>query len=579
MTTGIVTLLLTNVASVVASHHTSVEESDGLPLFDVKRPSVVPPVQDFRPGSPVSRPRIRSTKLAEGQPVWVLLAYTLLPWLFNSNQPLTKPELLTVIMAIVSSFVGWHVLRGFCSGGNNFGLTTKQHAMTSFIATATAGAGLLMLFQIVAAAATGTHGGHFILVIIRVVGNAYSYVFNPPPDARIVDYFTNMLISVGTCEEVTKLLPVALLLRRGKARSLPIRDFMFVGAMSGLGFGVAEGLWYSRTEYIPGGSLFGTYVIRFASCAIMHGVWTVMATVILFHVRGVVKEIGGGGFFVDWIVLLLALAVICLPPAICHSLYNTLVTLDVPLFPTAVDAVAVLGVASLRVPTNLKNESTTVGHSRLASTRRQRAQPVWPWVLLGSGLTLVGLCGLGALFVEDTQPNSRMPQQSVGTEPADAFEQLALAFKRQLPATLSPTESFNDVTYDVQRRNSVVLPYEGIIHFALSVGYETVPVGNGLEDMPLKHSLVVDVSVSYVYDVKTNRWQFQRVILRGREIKADEVLLLMADMMGVGQTVRERLEAKRRSFGGEYTRGSEMERAAQESQFLNLCLNIPSVLE
>ncbi|MBF2065382.1 MAG: PrsW family intramembrane metalloprotease [Calothrix sp. C42_A2020_038] len=95
----------------------------------------------------------------------------------------------------------------------------------------------------------------------------------------IIPQLIGFILGVGVLEESCKALPIYLfLLRTGKLKD-PLTS-AFYGAMSGLGFAVAEGVGYSyryAESLVRGQSDFGFYVlintIRFVSLPLYHAIW------------------------------------------------------------------------------------------------------------------------------------------------------------------------------------------------------------------------------------------------------------------------------------------------------------------
>src|SRR5688572_21698684 len=110
-------------------------------------------------------------------------------------------------------------------------------------------------------------------------------------------------------------------MRKSKSDELSLTTVLFIGAASGLGFGIAESLnysaFYSATE-----QPLHAYVLRFLSAAWGHGVYTAATSAVLFQCRAALKD-GSRLSFDHALGLLLLLALVALPVAFIHAVYNT----------------------------------------------------------------------------------------------------------------------------------------------------------------------------------------------------------------------------------------------------------------
>jgi RsiW-degrading membrane proteinase PrsW (M82 family) len=154
-----------------------------------------------------------------------------------------------------------------------------------------------------------------------------------------------MIFSVGLCEELVKLLPVLCLILTNKLQSL--RSVLYIGAISGLGFGIAEGVHYSFNVYLPGEAPLSVYLMRFFGVAFSHAIWTVVAATVLFlakdDVRITLKQLSFNtrrNFNVNFLLLLF---VIVMASAIPHSLYDSFCVHGAKWLAYITDALMVLG--------------------------------------------------------------------------------------------------------------------------------------------------------------------------------------------------------------------------------------------
>jgi RsiW-degrading membrane proteinase PrsW (M82 family) len=89
--------------------------------------------------------------------------------------------------------------------------------------------------------------------------------------------------------------------------------------MSGVGFGVSEGITYAYDFYngISGGQI---YLIRFASCVALHAIWSAATGINIYRRRA---QFEGYMHFVTWIHQVVATIIV---PMILHGLYDTMLT-------------------------------------------------------------------------------------------------------------------------------------------------------------------------------------------------------------------------------------------------------------
>jgi RsiW-degrading membrane proteinase PrsW (M82 family) len=94
-----------------------------------------------------------------------------------------------------------------------------------------------------------------------------------------------------------------------------------VGFLSGIGFGVSEGIHYSSNMYngVTGGD---AYVVRFISCVALHAVWSGAAAVFIFRHQGQLQ--GSENVWAGAITWVAMVAV----PMVLHGLYDTLLKKD-----------------------------------------------------------------------------------------------------------------------------------------------------------------------------------------------------------------------------------------------------------
>jgi RsiW-degrading membrane proteinase PrsW (M82 family) len=127
----------------------------------------------------------------------------------------------------------------------------------------------------------GTAGIVLLLLIHRL---PFVRAFYDAASGRsgFLNSLSGFLLGVGACEELVKLLPLAVVVRRGG--NLDVRGATAWGLAMGAGFGVSEGIWYSAEFYnglLPG----DVYLVRFVSCVALHMVWSAAAAARLWDTR------------------------------------------------------------------------------------------------------------------------------------------------------------------------------------------------------------------------------------------------------------------------------------------------------
>lgn len=251
-----------------------------------------------------------------------------------------------------------------------------------FIFTAVAGVLLLLLFQnIVLASVNGKDSSNFGPVwymLLRGIGKGYQSALQPSGSFFGTLFAT--FFSVALCEEFIKALPV-LRLVLSKNVNLMSRsdvnrmraDLPFLGAMSGLGFGIAEGMWYASEVYSKGDAPFGIYLVRFFGCAPLHAAWGGLTALAIanelpqlrsaFDRRSEAAKEGEAG----WQHLILTYVMLQVPAMVLHSLYNAFLAKGWWTMGTLTVAVSLLILWTM--------SSTYMAEIQQAAGGRQRAGP------------------------------------------------------------------------------------------------------------------------------------------------------------------------------------------------------------
>jgi RsiW-degrading membrane proteinase PrsW (M82 family) len=173
---------------------------------------------------------------------------------------------------------------------------SPKHLLLVGLFTATAGLGIVLLI------------GDLMLFDM----GAYAAVH---PKADFGMAFIGFLLAAGLTEEVGKAVPVVWYIRRGK--HVNWRTACVWGLASGVGFGIAEGLFYSANQYngIARGEF---YLIRFASCVTLHAVWTAAAAISLYRWRDWLQAEA------PWNQLAAVVVMVLIVPIVLHGLYDAL---------------------------------------------------------------------------------------------------------------------------------------------------------------------------------------------------------------------------------------------------------------
>ncbi|HEX3998904.1 MAG TPA: PrsW family glutamic-type intramembrane protease [Pirellulales bacterium] len=208
--------------------------------------------------------------------------------------------------------------------------------------TATVGVLLLIGFQY---AAEWTQGhmliGRSIVVlifyIVKFIGFSYNCA-NDPQNGFLFSFF-GFTLGVGLCEEICKAIP---LMARFQQLDAPSRNSSNTwqnaclwGMASGVGFGIAEGILYSGSQY-NGMSSGLIYLVRFVSCVTLHAAWAGSVGITMFNRQGSLQNTDSWYEYVFELLITISIAMTL------HGLYDTLFKKDLPVLALGV-AVASFG--------------------------------------------------------------------------------------------------------------------------------------------------------------------------------------------------------------------------------------------
>lgn len=204
------------------------------------------------------------------------------------------------------------------------GTANIVHLLITAAFTATAGIFLLFAVQFIAEATQGRiiiGRGLFTIFfyILKFIGFSYRAALDA--DNGFVLSFVGFVFGVGLCEELCKALPVLLYLRREDANW---HGALLWGLASGVGFGVAEGIMYSR-DFYNGIYGPGIYFVRFFSCVALHALFSGSVAILLVLMRDQVTEAESWPHAIAMVLLAI------LPTMILHGLFDTFLKRDMHL--------------------------------------------------------------------------------------------------------------------------------------------------------------------------------------------------------------------------------------------------------
>ncbi len=262
-------------------------------------------------------PQTTEFDLLEVLPKWGLCIIVMAPWLLpDFGGPLETPWLI----AFASFFVGMILFASLIKPSKN----DIGSELGAFFFTFLTAIPIIFSFQAFSDRYTGVPfselsmpGGVRSKVFIFfswLAGNGYSQISVDDGGASLslFAHIFAMFTSVALCEELLKLVPVIFIARRN---TVPWqRKAILVGAMSGLGFGVVEGVLYHFQSYQPMQAPLSIYLLRFFSAAILHGCWTAISAAIYYSASASSKLTSGEAIGCAFMSILVSM--------LLHTLYN-----------------------------------------------------------------------------------------------------------------------------------------------------------------------------------------------------------------------------------------------------------------
>ena len=158
----------------------------------------------------------------------------------------------------------------------------------------------------------------FVFVVWNILGlvrfNPFYYLVEAPFPINLLGF----VFGVGLSEEIGKMLPLLLINRKSKQPLLP-QTLVFYGLMSGIAFGVFEGVQYQITINTQLGytEAFYSNIARLTSLPFLHAIWCAIAGYFISFAN----------LFPKYRIALYFLAVAI--PALLHGLYDTFISISV----------------------------------------------------------------------------------------------------------------------------------------------------------------------------------------------------------------------------------------------------------
>jgi RsiW-degrading membrane proteinase PrsW (M82 family) len=274
------------------------------------------------------KPKIgRSSNSPARLPAWPLYLLMFGPWFVALTMPDAAPnsENIPWIYSATTIVVwGFVFSRYFSATAAGWG-----SGLASFLTTFLLSLPIVFALQSAASACAGIpfsqiirpHAGKFWFVLIMLwgLGKSYGIALGVEPVAWPIHLVT-IFLSVGLCEETIKAIPPYLAIRHGRERKLA--DVLFIGCLSGLGFGVVEGIWYHLSTYEPNGMSAGVYVLRFGSLAPLHALWTASSAGCLYEMQAAIRSPKGETRGAQRLSRTFCFLAGILPSMALHSLYD-----------------------------------------------------------------------------------------------------------------------------------------------------------------------------------------------------------------------------------------------------------------
>jgi RsiW-degrading membrane proteinase PrsW (M82 family) len=254
-----------------------------------------------------------------------LVACCIAPFILPAFGPAIEGPLVCGLAA-AGVVVGAVVFRTLCRPDR----ASQGWAACAFVFTSVFGTAALLQFADLAMAMSDQEvpWQHAPLLLVKALGAAYHRALTPDLGSSGMTALWHSLCStvasVGVCEEAVKLLPVAVAIGTGHVARR--RGAMFIGGLSGLGFGVTEGLWISFQSYLHDAVPLSLYLTRLVGCSAAHGAITLLAASLLVSSKPAHDKALAPGRWRFLCVLPFCL----LAAAIVHGAYDTFLSHALP---------------------------------------------------------------------------------------------------------------------------------------------------------------------------------------------------------------------------------------------------------
>lgn len=206
---------------------------------------------------------------------------------------------------------------------NRRAVSFSRLAQAAFF-TGIVGIAFLFFLQYMAGRAEASNDFGFFAVIFRFIAFVYDKSENPFGSSPMMTLL-GFTLGVGLCEEFVKILPVLYVREKHYygTQEADWRTLCVVGMASGVGFGIAEAVWYHEQVYnsvfaAAGQTPLNTYFLRLVEVVGGHAILSGAAGV------GIARRSSreDGGFYLFRVLWA------CMPVIVLHGLYDTLLHMD-----------------------------------------------------------------------------------------------------------------------------------------------------------------------------------------------------------------------------------------------------------
>ena len=168
-----------------------------------------------------------------------------------------------------------------------------------------------------------------LLIVLKIIGGLYYATMYAPEQVPFFVTLGGFVFAVGFFEELLKIVAAAANASED-GRDVDWRTVCWLGLISGIWFGVLEGIFYSSSHY-NGVATQEMYVVRFVSCVGLHTIWSGITGLRLArNLKWNNGKIDGRLGYLSWMLRSLA------PAVVLHGTYDTFLQRDMPIFALAV---------------------------------------------------------------------------------------------------------------------------------------------------------------------------------------------------------------------------------------------------